>query len=61
MSEITKSMTEQESRKNRFRILVNIDGSEESYQSLRYAAKNSAFSRANPLGRIWCGTERQTT
>ena len=39
MSEITKSMTEQESRKNRFRILVNIDGSEESYQSLRYAAK----------------------
>ena len=39
MSEITKNMTEQESRKDRFRILVSIDGSEESYQSLRYAAK----------------------
>ena len=39
MSEITKNMTEQETRKDRFRILVSIDGSEESYQSLRYAAK----------------------
>ena len=39
MSEIAKNMTEQENRENRFRILVNIDGSEESYQSLRYAAK----------------------
>ncbi len=32
-------MTGQESRDDRFRILVCIDGSEESYQSLRYAAK----------------------
>jgi len=32
-------MTGQESRDERFRILVCIDGSEESYQSLRYAAK----------------------
>jgi len=39
MSKITKTMTEQETRKDRFRILVSIDGSEEAYQSLRYAAK----------------------
>jgi len=32
-------MTEQESREDRFRMLVCIDGSEDSYQSLRYAAK----------------------
>ena len=32
-------MTGQESRDDRFRLLVCIDGSEESYQSLRYAAK----------------------
>lgn len=32
-------MTEQESREDRFRMLVCIDGSDESYQSLRYAAK----------------------
>ena len=36
MSEI---MTEQDTQRDRFRILVCIDGSEESYQSLRYAAK----------------------
>jgi len=28
MSKITKTMTEQETRKDRFRILVSIDGSE---------------------------------
>jgi K+-sensing histidine kinase KdpD len=39
MSEIAETMTEQENRKDRFRMLVCIDGSEESYQSLRYAAK----------------------
>jgi nucleotide-binding universal stress UspA family protein len=39
MSEIAETITEQENRKDRFRILVCIDGSEESYQSLRYAAK----------------------
>lgn len=39
MTDIDGDMTEQESRQDRFRILVCIDGSEESYQSLRYAAK----------------------
>ncbi|HJN24693.1 MAG TPA: universal stress protein [Rhodospirillales bacterium] len=39
MSELNGAMTGQESRDDRFRILVCIDGSEESYQSLRYAAK----------------------
>jgi nucleotide-binding universal stress UspA family protein len=39
MSKVAQTMTEQETRKDRFRILVSIDGSEESYQSLRYAAK----------------------
>jgi len=39
MSKVAETMTEQETRKDRFRILVSIDGSEESYQSLRYAAK----------------------
>ena len=39
MSEITQTLTEQQNRKDRFRMLVCIDGSEESYQSLRYAAK----------------------
>ncbi|MBC8445481.1 MAG: universal stress protein [Rhodospirillaceae bacterium] len=39
MIDIDGTMTEQESREDRFRMLVCIDGSEESYQSLRYAAK----------------------
>ena len=39
MSDIDGTMTEQESREDRFRMLVCIDGSEDSYQSLRYAAK----------------------
>ena len=39
MSEITEAMIEQGSREDRFRMLVCIDGSEGSYQSLRYAAK----------------------
>jgi len=39
LSELNGAMTGQESRDDRFRILVCIDGSEESYQSLRYAAK----------------------
>ena len=32
-------MNDQDARKNRFRILVCIDGSDECYQSLRYAAR----------------------
>ena len=39
MMEVEGLLTEQESRQDRFRILVCIDGSDESYQSLRYAAK----------------------
>lgn len=39
MTDINEPMTEQESREDRFRILVCIDGSDESYQSMRYAAK----------------------
>ena len=39
MSKVAETMTEQETRKDRFRILVCIDGSEESFQTLRYAAK----------------------
>lgn len=39
MIDFDKEMTEQESREDRFRMLVCIDGSDESYQSLRYAAK----------------------
>jgi len=39
MTDVEGLLTEQESRQDRFRILVCIDGSDESYQSLRYAAK----------------------
>ncbi len=39
MIDFDGTMTEQESREDRFRILVCIDGSDDSYQSLRYAAK----------------------
>ena len=39
MTDITEPMTEQQSRQDRFRILVCIDGSDESYQTMRYAAK----------------------
>jgi len=39
MTEVEGLQTEQESREDRFRILVCIDGSDESFQTLRYAAK----------------------
>ncbi len=39
MTDIEGLQTEQESREDRFRILVCIDGSDESFQTLRYAAK----------------------
>jgi nucleotide-binding universal stress UspA family protein len=39
MSDLTVQMTEQETRKNNFRILVCVDGSDEAYQTIRYAAK----------------------
>lgn len=42
MIDFDKELTEQESREDRFRMLVCIDGSDDSYQSLRYAAKMGA-------------------
>lgn len=39
MAENQEATTWQESREDRFRMLVCIDGTEDSYQSLRYAAK----------------------
>ena len=39
MDDDNPTETWQESREDRFRMLVCIDGTEESYQSLRYAAK----------------------